>query len=82
MLAARRMEDGPEDPANYTSSRKYTDMTFFEEDQLYWEDYMQGEGYFWEFYLDYDYYNFTRFTDVFPSNPLFDSQGPHFNDIE
>jgi hypothetical protein len=82
MLATSRMEAGPADPANYSSTEKFKDMSFYEYGQLWWDGYIQGEGKLWEFYLKYNYYNFTRFPEIFPNHPLFDTQGPHFNDIK
>jgi hypothetical protein len=82
MKSFKRAEEGPEVVQNYSSSNKFTDYSFHEKDQLVWEGYETGDGSTWTAYYDADWYEFKRLPELFGSYPLFDSQGPHFNDIE
>jgi hypothetical protein len=59
----------------------FTDTTFENQDQLYWKGYSSGESSTWKYYLDNGYYDFLRIPDFNSNYPLFDSDGPHFNDI-
>ena len=77
-----RLEDGPADPLQYSSTNKFSDATFEGTEQLWWEGLSTGDSYTWETYLDYDWYDFKRIQDLNSgTHPLFDSDGPHFNDI-
>jgi hypothetical protein len=81
--ATNRLEDGPASPADYSyPNNMFTDTTFEGEDQLYWEGYSSGESTTWKSYLSYGYYDFLRIPEFSSTNPLFDSDGPHFNDVE
>lgn len=76
-----RLEDGPVDPSNYSSSNKFVDTTFQGTEQLWWDGFSTGDSSSWSNYLSWGDYDFLRVPDI-ASGPLFDSDGPHFNDIE
>jgi hypothetical protein len=79
--ATDRLEDGPAVPGDYSSTNVFTDTTFEGEDQLYWEGFSSGEADGWVSYMNSGRYEFLRIPEFSATNPLFDSDGPHWNDV-
>ena len=80
--ALNRLNNGPETPDDYNSTNMFTDTTFEGEDQLYWEgyyDYSNKLSNHWRNQIGKGNYEFNRISSS--GKPLFDSEGPLWNDV-
>lgn len=82
-LAGDRLDDGPDNFNDYVNvdGAAYTDATYQERDQLYWEGHSETQS-TWDSWFDAGWNEFQRAGDfTFVSPTLFDTDGPDFNDI-